>query len=149
MKLLRHGPSGQERPGAMDDQGQIRDLSLLVPDFTPEWMAPEKLAALAAIDLKRMPVVVAGTRFGAPVAGTRQFVAIGLNYRKHAQESGLDIPKEPVVFTKALTSIGGPNDDITLPDDSVATDCLAEQAHVVHVGEPGSEVACLGGPGLS
>ena len=69
-----------------------------------------------------MPLVPAGTRFGAPVAGTRQFVAIGLNYRKHAQESGLEIPKEPVVFTKALTSIAGPNDDVELPEGSVAGD---------------------------
>lgn len=122
---------GHERPGAMDEQGQIRDLSLLVPDFTPEWMAPEKLAALAAIDLKRMPLVTAGTRFGAPVVGTRQFVAIGLNYRKHAQESGLDIPKEPVVFTKALTSIGGPDDDITMPDGSMATDWEVELGFVI------------------
>jgi 2,4-diketo-3-deoxy-L-fuconate hydrolase len=131
MKLLRYGVMGQERPGAMDEQGRIRDLSLLVPDFTPEWMAPEKLAALAAIDLNRMPLVAAGTRLGAPVAGTRQFVAIGLNYRKHAEESGMDIPKEPVVFTKALTSIGGPNDDITMPTDSVATDWEVELGFVI------------------
>ncbi|MES2535794.1 MAG: fumarylacetoacetate hydrolase family protein [Pseudomonadota bacterium] len=131
MKLLRYGVMGQERPGAMDEQGQIRDLSLLVPDFTPEWMSPEKLRALAAIDLSRMPLVAAGTRLGAPVAGTRQFVAIGLNYRKHAEESGMDIPKEPVVFTKALTSIGGPNDDITMPTDSVATDWEVELGFVI------------------
>ena len=102
-----------------------------MPDFTPEWMAPEKLAALAAIDLQRMPLVAAGTRLGAPVAGTRQFVAIGLNYRKHAEESGLAIPDEPVVFTKALTSIGGPNDDITLPADSVSTDWEIELGVVI------------------
>ena len=131
MKLLRHGLVGQERPGALDQQGQIRDLSLLVPDFTPEWMAPEKLAALASVDLNRMPLVAAGTRLGAPVAGTRQFVAIGLNYRKHAEESGLEIPKEPVVFTKALTSIAGPDDDITMPTDSVATDWEVELGFVI------------------
>lgn len=131
MKLLRHGPIGAEQPGALDADGQVRDLSLLVPDFTPEWMAPEKLRALAAIDLKKMPLVPAGTRLGAPVTGTRQFVAIGLNYRKHAAESGLEIPKEPVVFTKALTSIGGPNDDITMPQDSVATDWEIELGFVI------------------
>lgn len=131
MKLLRHGPIGAEQPGALDTDGQVRDLSLLVPDFTPEWMAPEKLRALAAIDLKKMPLVPAGTRLGAPVTGTRQFVAIGLNYRKHAAESGLEIPKEPVVFTKALTSIGGPNDDITMPQDSVATDWEIELGFVI------------------
>lgn len=131
MKLLRYGPVGQERPGALDAQGNIRDLSALVPDFTPDWMAPHKLAALAAVDLARMPLVDAGVRLGAPVAGTRQFVAIGLNYRKHAEESGLEIPREPVVFNKALTSIGGPNDDIALPEGSVSTDWEVELGFVM------------------
>ena len=126
MKLFRHGPAGQEKPGAIDANGVLRDLSLLVKDFTPEWMAPEKLAALATVDLTRMPQVVAGARIGAPVAGIGQFVAIGLNYRKHAEEAGMEIPKEPVVFNKATTSIVGPNDDVILPDDSVAGDWEVE-----------------------
>ena len=131
MKLLRHGPVGAEKPGALDLDGRARDLSLLVADFTPEWMSPAKLQALAAIDLKRMPLVPDGTRLGAPVAGTRQFVAIGLNYRKHAQESGLEIPKEPVVFTKALTCIAGPNDTVELPEGSVAGDWEIELGFVI------------------
>ena len=131
MRLLRHGPVGAEKPGALDATGQVRDLSLLVNDFTPEWMSPAKLQALAAIDLKRMPLVPEGTRLGTPVAGTRQFVAIGLNYRKHAAESGLEIPKEPVVFTKALTSIAGPNDDVQLPEGSVAGDWEIELGFVI------------------
>jgi 2-keto-4-pentenoate hydratase/2-oxohepta-3-ene-1,7-dioic acid hydratase in catechol pathway len=131
MKLLRHGPLGAEKPGALDAQGRARDLSLLVPDFTPEWLAPAKLQALAAIDLERMPLVPAGTRLGAPVAGVRQFLAVGLNYRKHAAESGMEIPKEPVVFTKALTAIAGPNDDVPLPPDSVASDWEVELAFVI------------------
>jgi len=131
MKLLRHGPIGAEKPGALDADGQARDLSLLVPDFTPEWMAPAKLEALKAIDLTRMPLVPTGTRLGAPVAGVRQFVAIGLNYRKHAAESGLEIPKEPVVFTKALTSLAGPNDDVELPEGSVAGDWEIELGFVI------------------
>jgi len=139
MKLLRYGPIGQERPGALDAQGHIRDLSLLVGDFTPEWMAPEKLAALAAVDLSRMPLVDAGVRLGAPVAGTRQFVAIGLNYRKHAEESGHPIPKEPVVFNKAISCIGGPNDDVLLPADSVAGDWEVELGFVM--GRTASQVA--------
>ncbi len=152
MKLLRHGPAGQEKPGALDANGQIRDLSLLIPDFTPEWMSPEKLQALAAIDLSRMPLVPEGTRLGAPVAGTRQFVAIGLNYRKHAEESGLEIPKEPVVFTKAITCIAGPNDDVELPEGSVAGDweielgfVIGTQARKVSVAQALSHVAgyCL------
>nr|WP_315192181.1 fumarylacetoacetate hydrolase family protein [uncultured Albidiferax sp.] len=131
MKLFRHGPTGQEKPGAVDANGQLRDLSLLVPDLTPEWLAPERLQALAAIDLQRMPLVAADTRIGCPVNGVRQFVAIGLNYRKHALESGHDIPKEPVVFTKALTSLAGPNDDVTLPEGSVAGDWEIELGIVI------------------
>jgi 2,4-diketo-3-deoxy-L-fuconate hydrolase len=131
MKLFRHGPAGQEKPGAVDAQGQLRDLSLLVPDLTPDWLAPERLHALAAIDLQRMPLVAADTRIGCPVGGVRQFVAIGLNYRKHALESGHDIPKEPVVFTKALTSLAGPNDDVTLPEGSVAGDWEIELGIVI------------------
>ena len=131
MKLLRHGPVGAEKPGALDAEGRVRDLSLLVPDFTPEWMAPARLEALAAIDLARMPLVPEGTRFGAPVAGVRQFVAIGLNYRQHALEAGLEIPKEPVVFTKALTSIAGPNDDVALPAGSEAGDWEIELGFVI------------------
>ena len=131
MKLLRHGPAGAEKAGALDAQGRVRDLSLLVPDLTPEWMSPAKLQALAAIDLQRMPLVAEGTRLGAPVGGVRQFVAIGLNYRKHAEEAGMEIPKEPVVFTKALTSIAGPNDTVELPEGSVAGDWEIELGFVI------------------
>jgi len=152
MKLLRHGPVGSEKPGAVDALGQARDLSLLIPDFTPEWLSPEKLQALNAIDLTKLPAIPAGTRLGTPVAGVRQFVAIGLNYRKHAEESGLEIPKEPVVFTKALTSLSGPNDDVVMPAGSEATDWEIELGFVigtlarnVPVGEALSHVAgyCL------
>ncbi len=131
MKLFRHGAVGAEKPGAVDAGGVLRDLSLLVPDFTPEWLSPAKLQALTAIDLTRMPVVPADTRLGPPVAGTRQFVAIGLNYRQHAIESGMEIPKEPVVFNKAITSLAGPNDDVTLPLDSVAGDWEVELGVVI------------------
>lgn len=131
MKLLRHGPPGVEKPGAVDADGRVRDLSLLVPDFTPEWMGPAKLQALAAIDLQRMPLVAEGTRLGPPLTGTRQFVAIGLNYRKHAVESGLEIPKEPVVFNKAPTCIAGPDDDVELPEGSVAGDWEIELGFVI------------------
>ncbi|MFM2405982.1 MAG: hypothetical protein RL223_3862 [Pseudomonadota bacterium] len=131
MKLFRHGPAGQEMPGAVDAQGGLRDLSLLVPDLTPEWLAPDRLQALAAIDLARMPRVAEGTRLGAPVAGIRQFVAIGLNYRRHAQESGLEVPREPVVFNKALTSLAGPDDDVHLPAGSESTDWEIELGVVI------------------
>lgn len=131
MKLLRHGPLGQEHPGALDAQGQARDLSLLIPDFTPEWMVPDKLAALAAIDLHRMPLVASGTRLGTPLTGTRQFIGIGLNYRQHAAEAGLPIPTEPIVFTKALPSLGGPDDDIPMPSGAVAMDWEVELGFVI------------------
>lgn len=131
MKLLRHGPVGAEKPGALDADGHARDLSLLIPDFTPEWLSPEKLEALKAIDLSKMPRVPDGVRLGTPVTGVRQFVAVGLNYRKHAAESGLEIPKEPVVFTKALTSLAGPNDDVELPEGSVAGDWEIELGFVI------------------
>ena len=126
MKLFRFGAPGAEKPGAVDARGQLRDLSLLITDFTPDWLAPEKLAALTAIDLEKMPLVPEGTRLGTPIGGIRQFIAIGLNYRKHAEESGMEIPKEPVVFNKALTSLAGPNDDVTLPAGSVAGDWEVE-----------------------
>ena len=131
MKLFRHGPVGHERPGAVDADGQLRDLSLLVPDWTPDWLAPDKLAVLRAIRLDRLPLVPPGARLGTPVAGTRQFIAIGLNYRRHAEESGLAIPEEPVVFTKALTSLAGPDDDVPMPEGSVATDWEIELGFVI------------------
>ncbi|MFC3107350.1 fumarylacetoacetate hydrolase family protein [Undibacterium arcticum] len=131
MKLLRYGMPGAEKPGALDAQGRIRDLSLLVPDLTPEWLSPERLRALAAIDLEKMPLVGGTPRFGVPISGVRQFVAIGLNYRKHAEESGLPIPTEPVVFTKALTSLSGADDDIVLPEGSEETDWEIELAFMI------------------
>ncbi len=131
MKLLRHGARGCERAGALDAQGRARDLSLLVPDITPEWLSPERLQALSAIDLQRMPLVPAGARLGPPVAGTRQFFAIGLNYRLHAIESNAPIPKEPVLFSKAVACIAGPNDDLVHPEDSQALDWEVELAVVI------------------
>lgn len=131
MKLVRHGAPGAERAGALDGQGRVRDLSLLVPDLTPDWLSPDRLRAIAAIDLERMPFVPEGTRLGAPVAGTRQFIAIGLNYRLHAIESKLDIPSEPVVFSKAITAIAGPDDDLRMPPDSAALDWEVELGVVI------------------
>ena len=131
MKLFRHGPQGHEKPGAVDAQGQLRDLSLLVPDWTPEWLAPARLQALKAIDLTQLPRVADDARIGVPLSGIRQFVAIGLNYRQHAIESGMEIPKEPVVFNKAITCLAGPHDDVVMPDDSVAMDWEVELGFVI------------------
>jgi 2-keto-4-pentenoate hydratase/2-oxohepta-3-ene-1,7-dioic acid hydratase in catechol pathway len=133
MKLFRHGATGAERAGAVDAQGTMRDLSLLVPDFTPDWLAPEKLRAIATIDLEQMPAVPEGTRIGAPISGARQFIAIGLNYRKHAAESGMPIPKDPLVFNKAITCIQGPSDNIVQPKGSETMDWEVELAFVVGI----------------
>lgn len=131
MKLLRYGPIGKEKPGALDAQGHIRDLSSVLLDLTPDWLTPKQLAVLSAIDLTTMPIVDAGVRMGVPVAGIRQFIAIGLNYRKHAEEAGLGMPEEPVVFSKAITCLSGPNDGIQLPKDSQATDWEVELGFVM------------------
>ena len=105
MKLLRYGPIGQERPGVMDDEGRIRDLSSHVADFMAEQLSPAGLAALAGIPLDSLPVVEGAPRTGAPVVGTRQFIAVGLNFSVHAAESNLPVPSEPILFTKAVSCI--------------------------------------------
>ncbi len=125
------GAVGSERAGALDGKGVKRDLSLLVPDITPDWLSAEKLRAIAAIEFAKLPVVPDGIRIGAPVGGVRQFVAIGLNYRKHVAESGIQIPKDPLVFNKAITCIHGPNDDLRLPEGSEKMDWEVELAFVV------------------
>jgi 2-keto-4-pentenoate hydratase/2-oxohepta-3-ene-1,7-dioic acid hydratase in catechol pathway len=131
MKLFRHGPAGEERAGAVDAHGVRRDLSLLIPDITPELLSPQRLAALAAIDLTRLPAVAEGARIGLPVRGSRQFVAIGLNYGKHAAETGAQPPKEPIVFNKAITSMQGPDDNVTLPEGSEQMDWEVELGVIV------------------
>jgi 2-keto-4-pentenoate hydratase/2-oxohepta-3-ene-1,7-dioic acid hydratase in catechol pathway len=131
MKLFRHGAASAERAGALDADGVRRDLSLLVPDITPDWLSPAKLAALAAIDLTKMPAVAEGTRIGAPVGGVRQFIAIGLNYGKHAAETGAQPPKEPIVFNKAITCIQGPDDEVVIPEGSEQSDWEVELAVVI------------------
>jgi len=131
MKLLRFGPEGQEKPGAIDADGNMRDLSHLIPDWRPEFLTPERLSAMNSIDLEKLPLVDGKPRIGVPVAGARQFIAIGLNYREHAKEAGLEIPKEPVVFMKAITSLCGPNDNTVLPEDAVEGDWEIELGVVI------------------
>lgn len=131
MKLVRFGAKGQEKPGIIDVQGHIRDVSSIIPDWNPEWLAPEKLSLINQLLLDIFPIIDSTERLGTPVTGVRQFVAIGLNYREHAKESGLDLPTEPVVFQKAITSLSGPFDDIELPPNSVATDWELELGFVL------------------
>ncbi len=115
MKLLRFGDAGFEKPGVLDEDGQIRDLSSHIDDIGPDQLEDATLARLAALDFKSLPVVPASVRRGPPVNNIRKIVAIGLNYSDHAEESGMPIPEEPVVFMKADTSICGPNDDVIMP----------------------------------
>jgi len=131
MKLLRYGPVGREKPGLLDSAGVIRDLSGRIPDLTPEQLAPAKLAALAALDSKSLPAVEGKPRLGVPVAGTRKFIAIGLNYADHAAEANLPLPPEPVIFTKAISCLSGPNDDVMLPKESVKGDWEVELGVVI------------------
>jgi 2,4-diketo-3-deoxy-L-fuconate hydrolase len=131
MKLVRYGPPGREKPGLIDADGKLRDLSRKVKDIGPDALAPAALKALAKVDPKRLPLVRGRPRFGPCVAGVGKFVAIGLNYADHAKESGLPIPEHPVVFFKSPTCIVGPNDAIMLPKDSTHTDWEVELGVVI------------------
>ncbi|RYY24496.1 MAG: FAA hydrolase family protein [Sphingomonadales bacterium] len=131
MKLLRYGPAGQEKPGLIDAEGRIRDLSGHIADMDAAAISPAGLATLAAIDQTTLPLVEGNPRYGTPVAGTRQFIAIGLNYADHAAESNLPIPAEPVVFNKWITCLQGPNDPVTIPKDSKKTDWEVELGIII------------------
>jgi 2,4-didehydro-3-deoxy-L-rhamnonate hydrolase len=131
MKLLRYGPAGQEKPGLLDAQGQIRSLTGHVADIGPAQLAPASLKALARVDPTTLPLVSGGPRLGLPFAGTRKFIAIGLNYADHAAESNLPIPTEPVIFTKAVSCLQGPNDAVMLPKESKKTDWEVELGVVI------------------
>ncbi|TWG93808.1 2-keto-4-pentenoate hydratase/2-oxohepta-3-ene-1,7-dioic acid hydratase in catechol pathway [Mesorhizobium sp. J18] len=131
MKLLRFGTPGAERPAVLDKDGTIRDVSSLVADYTPESISPSLIKILETADLSSLPEVPAGTRIGAPVARIGHFIAIGLNYADHAAETGAPIPSEPIVFSKAPSSLSGPNDDVMLPKGSVKTDWEVELAVVI------------------
>lgn len=131
MKLLRYGPLGQELPGILDGAGRIRSLHPAIADITPAVISPEGLRVLQAIDPEKLPLAEGTPRIGVPVAGIRQFVAVGLNYRKHAEEAGLEIPKEPVIFNKALTSLSGPNDNVMIPSGAEMTDWEVELGFII------------------
>jgi 2,4-didehydro-3-deoxy-L-rhamnonate hydrolase len=131
MKLMRVGPRGHEKPALLDAQGRVRDLSGLIGDLAPKHLTPAGLAALAAIDAAKLPVIENPWRIGVPWTGIGKFVAIGLNYSDHAAESNLPVPKEPVVFTKATSCIVGCNDDVVLPQGSVKGDWEVELGIVI------------------
>ncbi|MCW5732369.1 MAG: fumarylacetoacetate hydrolase family protein [Alphaproteobacteria bacterium] len=131
MKLLRYGRAGQERPAMLDNEGRMRDISRIVKDITPATISPGLLAALRKADQRRLPLIKGRPRLGPPVGGIGKLVCIGLNYSDHAAETGAPIPKEPIVFLKANSSICGPNDTVIIPRDSKKSDWEVELAIVI------------------
>ena len=131
MKLLRYGPRGQEKPGLLDDQGTIRDLSGHIADIIPAEVTPEALARLRALDPASLPAVDGAPRIGVPVNGIQKFIAIGLNYADHAREAGLEPPPEPIFFTKAISCLTGPNDEVMIPRGSEKTDWEVELGVII------------------
>jgi 2,4-didehydro-3-deoxy-L-rhamnonate hydrolase len=149
MKLLRYGPMGEEKPGLLDRHGRVRDLSGLVGDIDALAISPAGLARLAAIDVSSLPEVSRPVRLGVPVAGTRKFIAIGVNFADHAIEAKLPIPAEPIVFLKALSCLSGPDDAVMLPKGAVKGDWEVELGVVIggnarHVEEVDA-LACVAG----
>ena len=131
MKLLRFGKKGKEKPGVVDKTGTIRDVSSIVPDFSPETLSHALLRELKKADLASLPAAPKATRIGSPVSRIGHFIAIGLNYADHAAETGAAIPAEPIVFSKAPSSLSGPNDDVLLPKGSKKSDWEVELAGVI------------------
>jgi 2-keto-4-pentenoate hydratase/2-oxohepta-3-ene-1,7-dioic acid hydratase in catechol pathway len=131
MKLLRYGPKGKEKPGLLDDEGRIRDLSSLIDDITGETISPKSLARIKKARPGSLPVVRGKPRIGACIANPQKFIAIGLNYSDHAAESGLQVPPEPVVFTKQVSCLSGPYDDVTIPPKSKKSDWEVELGVII------------------
>ncbi len=142
MKLVRYGTAGAERPGLLDDQGRVRDLSGHVDELSGATLTAAGLARLAALDPSTLPLVPGqpqqDLRLGACVAGVGKFIGVGLNYADHAAESGMDVPSEPVLFTKWTSCIAGPDDDVYLPAGSTATDWEVELGIVI--GDGGRDI---------
>jgi 2,4-didehydro-3-deoxy-L-rhamnonate hydrolase len=131
MRLVRYGPPGAEKPGLVDDAGHIRDLSGHVSDIAGEVLVADRLRRLAAIDPSTLPLAQGVSRLGPPVAGVGKILAIGLNYRQHAEETGAVVRDDPMLFSKAITSLSGPNDPIMLPRGSEKTDWEVELAVII------------------
>jgi 2-keto-4-pentenoate hydratase/2-oxohepta-3-ene-1,7-dioic acid hydratase in catechol pathway len=134
MKLVRYGKPGKEKPGLVDPDGRIRDLSEVIPDLAGEHLSPKSLRKIARLRPANLPLVRGKPRLGSCVAQPGNFIAIGLNYHDHAEETGATPPKEPIIFNKAPNSISGPNDDIVLPKGSVKGDWEIEIAIVIGTG---------------
>ncbi|MDB2548228.1 fumarylacetoacetate hydrolase family protein [Paracoccaceae bacterium] len=131
MKLLRYGPQGQEKPAILDAEGRVRDLSSHVTDFAGADVSFEALDAIRKIDISTLPVVAKPGRIGACLASVPNFYCIGLNYAKHAAETGAEPPKEPIIFSKATSSLSGPFDPVVIPRNSVKADWEVELGVVI------------------
>ncbi|AZS81559.1 MULTISPECIES: fumarylacetoacetate hydrolase family protein [Achromobacter] len=131
MKLMRYGAKGAEKPGLIDAQGKVRDLSSVLPDITAQTLSAARLAELRALDASTLPLVANPGRVAPPWSGMGKFICIGLNYADHAAESGLPVPAEPVIFMKPTSAVVGPNDPVVLPQDSIKTDWEVELGVVI------------------
>ena len=131
MKLLRHGEFGQEKPGIIDQDGKIRDLSDYISDINGDTISSDGLKKISTIDLSSLPIVPDNTRLGACVGSVGKFLCIGLNYSDHAAESGLPVPSEPILFSKATSAIVGPNDNVEIPRNSSETDWEVELGIII------------------
>lgn len=131
MKLCRYGAKGAEKPGVIDSDGNLRDLSKLVSDLTPDTVRLSQLAKLKAADINALPIVGNDQRYGVPVANIGKIIAVGLNYADHAAESNLPVPPEPIFFTKAITSLSGPYDDVMKPRDATKMDWEVELGLII------------------
>src|SRR5438093_11805338 len=126
MRLLRYGPAGQEKPGILDQNGHIRDLSGVLQDIDGKALSAANLARLADLDFAKLPLVNGNPRLGVPVSGVSKFIAIGLNYLDHAKEANMAVPAEPIIFLKATSCLTGPNDDVIQPKYSTKLDWEVE-----------------------
>jgi 2,4-didehydro-3-deoxy-L-rhamnonate hydrolase len=131
MRLVRYGRPGKEKPGLFDEEGRLRDLSGVITDIDASVLPARALKKLAKLDYKTLPLVRGTPRFGVPVAGSRKFIGIGMNYADHAAETGAPVPKEPIFFMKAITCLSGPDDPIVLPRDAKKADWEVELGVVI------------------
>jgi 2,4-diketo-3-deoxy-L-fuconate hydrolase len=149
VKLVRHGAAGAERPGILDRDGVIRDVSGLVRDWMPAQLSAAEMARWSRLDTSEFPVVPPGTRLGMPVTGVRKFLGIGMNFHDFAREAGRAVPAEPALFTKAISCLAGPDDDVVLPRASVKTDWEVELGVVIgrtaRYVDPGRALECIAG----
>lgn len=148
MKLVRYGRAGKEKPGLVDNEGRLRDLSAVIVDIGMDQLCDKTLSRLAKLNTAKLPLVRGTPRFGVPIAQVGKFIGIGLNYSDHAEETGMPIPKEPIVFMKATSCLSGPNDPVMLPKNSKKSDwevelgvVIGREARYVEIGDAMNHVA--------